>query len=557
MYEKKNYQQIVDTILDHIVRGHSEEKFVFLKSERLYPLSSLPKNKIPFDFEISGYHQSKFQIFEFKRDFDYDSDQNSIFWIESDNSLKPDEKSIFILSYFFEKTSGLSDTNPGSILRTLVEGISKELELLYQDMDGIYESGFIETASGRSLDMVVSLLGIVRKPSTKSSGQVTFSRLTPPEEVQTEDVYIYEKSNTKASFTLKNKNIARIISVEGKSDNKKHKFEIEVDYVLDDNSNIVFNQSDYSKVPDFGSEIIIKYSFYKPVFIPKNTVVSTGPQPNNNKTIKFVTLHDVFIERIVDASGEELWEATVDVESEQPGYDNNVNSGMVTIMTKPPVGVEKVINRMRISGALGVESDESLRNRAKKILDEKGKATVDSLRTALESIEGVRLEPVIVDMYEGVIGIVKIIVDGGSEDEIKRTIERTKAAGIRVEFERPVPVYADIDITVILEKDVIDKPLLVQKIQDTIKDFVSQKSIGETIIINQIISIILSDPNIYDIKKLDIVLSKETNNGKDKTSRNFESIVLTKGENIQLLFNEILVIKNINITIKNVIRNDK
>ena len=72
--------------------------------------------------------------------------------------------------------SRLTDTNIGSVSRTLIETVGREISTLYNEMEVAYNAGFIDTASGNALDMVVSILGIQRKSAQFATGTVTFSR---------------------------------------------------------------------------------------------------------------------------------------------------------------------------------------------------------------------------------------------------------------------------------------------------------------------------------------------------------------------------------------------
>ena len=56
----------------------------------------------------------------------------------------------------------ITDLNVGSVARTLVEALSKELALLYAQLNLAYDSAFVETAAGASLDRVVALLSYER-----------------------------------------------------------------------------------------------------------------------------------------------------------------------------------------------------------------------------------------------------------------------------------------------------------------------------------------------------------------------------------------------------------
>jgi uncharacterized phage protein gp47/JayE len=70
----------------------------------------------------------------------------------------------------------LTDVNVGSVVRTLVEAVSTELALVYAQLNLAYESAFLETATGSSLDRVVALLGYSRFRAGRPVGSVRFGR---------------------------------------------------------------------------------------------------------------------------------------------------------------------------------------------------------------------------------------------------------------------------------------------------------------------------------------------------------------------------------------------
>jgi uncharacterized phage protein gp47/JayE len=82
-----------------------------------------------------------------------------------------------------ERKDTLTDTQIGSVTRTLLETFGREIATLYDEMDVAYNAGFIDTAHGNSLDMVVSILGIQRKSAQFATGTVTFSRRNPVQDV--------------------------------------------------------------------------------------------------------------------------------------------------------------------------------------------------------------------------------------------------------------------------------------------------------------------------------------------------------------------------------------
>ncbi len=81
------------------------------------------------------------------------------------------------------RKSQLTDINIGSVSRTFLETVGREISTLYDEMETAYNAGFIDTASGNALDMVVSILGIQRKSAQFATGTATFSRRTAGQDV--------------------------------------------------------------------------------------------------------------------------------------------------------------------------------------------------------------------------------------------------------------------------------------------------------------------------------------------------------------------------------------
>ena len=75
--------------------------------------------------------------------------------------------------------TALTDAAGGSVVRTLMEVFAREMAVCYEQLDLVYRSAYLDTASGASLNYVVALLGIQRRPPGHIEGQVTFSRSQP------------------------------------------------------------------------------------------------------------------------------------------------------------------------------------------------------------------------------------------------------------------------------------------------------------------------------------------------------------------------------------------
>lgn len=85
-----------------------------------------------------------------------------------------------------QRTSVLTDFEEGSVVRSLFESFSYELALLYEQMDLVYQAGFVDTAAGANLDRVVAVLGITRNEPDFAAGEIAFERDPGSED----DIYI-------------------------------------------------------------------------------------------------------------------------------------------------------------------------------------------------------------------------------------------------------------------------------------------------------------------------------------------------------------------------------
>lgn len=82
-----------------------------------------------------------------------------------------------------ERSPVVSDFEVGSVARTLYESFSYELALLYEKMDKVYLSGFVDTAQGVHLEQVVAVLGISRGLPDFATGTVEFIRDAGKEDI--------------------------------------------------------------------------------------------------------------------------------------------------------------------------------------------------------------------------------------------------------------------------------------------------------------------------------------------------------------------------------------
>ena len=516
-YTRKPYQEIVQDILDQITKGLTKEKLVFRARQLDYLLTSRPREII----SIEGIAASRKHIFEKGQDYVFLEDRGVLTW---KGKVKPDEGTVFQVTYAFKEPSGLTDTSPGSVLRTIVESISKELDFVYEQMDGVYKSAFIDTAAGNALDHVAAIIGMERKPPTRAMGHVSFWRNSDPPDVSiSNETILYDG---REQYPLNEGPLKIITAARGIVKGIQFSFTKGIDFDMDKQKNSLLWLVGGAK-PDTNTPFSVDYVVHERILLPRGMLVSTVASQQADVKL-FETMHEAALQK----SETGKWEADVQVRSLAAGQQGNVIAGTITLMPKPAIGVEHIINRSKLAGGTDLESDEALKSRAKQALELAGKATLGSLRAALESVEGIQSAPRIKENPDGIIGLVKVVIDGGAEEDINRAIEDTRAAGIRVEFYRPKIVSLDFDITVIPKSQNMSPTqteLLKSLIAARIRDFVSALRIDEDLVYYQLLSAILGIEGVRDIKQMTIEIYKD---GAKVSTSSKDNVIASEDENL-------------------------
>jgi hypothetical protein len=165
---ERPYLEIVDDILTAMVGGVVNERIVFDLKSDLYPLAE-PASAVR---GITGTAKGERVAFQGELDFQFSAPDNAIVWLDG---TRPDDETAFFVDYLRrDSRSPLSDINVGSVTRTLSEAIGREIATVYQQILETYKAAFLETAAGRSLELVVAILGITRKTGELAEGLVTF-----------------------------------------------------------------------------------------------------------------------------------------------------------------------------------------------------------------------------------------------------------------------------------------------------------------------------------------------------------------------------------------------
>lgn len=362
---------------------------------------------------------------------------------------------------FGEKINLTERTPLGIILRL----IAWSLGLISQLAENVYNSAFVDTAKGVSLDRVVKRIGIRRHKADYARGFI------------------------------------RVTGTNGKL--------IPSDFRVRTNSGIVFATTEAATISETGT-----------VMIPI---------------------------RALDI-----------------GTSGNVPENTITVVVNPNGDVQSVTNPQRTEGGRERETDLELRERYDLSLSKGGSSTVESIRSTLLQLTGVR--GCIVEENDSLLekeGIppkaVAPIVFGGSDQEIAVTIKATKAGGIQswgetevtvidsmgnpqiIGFTRPteVPIYINVTLST-NENFPVDgkthvRSKLIQSIggQDADETIYDGLGLEENVVHSRLISSVYQVPGIEDV---------ELTLGEDPLNMSEGNILISKWQVAQTDWQKVTVI---------------
>jgi uncharacterized phage protein gp47/JayE len=176
---ERPYQEIADDVLTAIVGGVVNEPHIFDVRVAEYSLSE-PADPLRGVRGITGTANKKHRTFQPGTDYHFvpgtDTEPAQVRWLMN-GGVYPDHGTEFLVDYYRpDSPSPLTDINVGSVTRTLAEAVSRELAIVYEQINLAYLSGFIDWATAKSLDFVVAILGVTRKTADFAEGTVTFFR---------------------------------------------------------------------------------------------------------------------------------------------------------------------------------------------------------------------------------------------------------------------------------------------------------------------------------------------------------------------------------------------
>ena len=175
-FRRRTYPELMDNILTRLIGGIAAESYPFppansKQAPYRHPLERPPVKKI-----TSVYGMRNGNSYAFKQEVDFILlDEQVLEWV--DGGALPDPGSTFQVNYFTGSTnSPITDIHVGSVARTLMEATALEMAGLYAQMQVVYDAAFLDTASGKSLDHVVALLGVDRALAGHNTATLEFKR---------------------------------------------------------------------------------------------------------------------------------------------------------------------------------------------------------------------------------------------------------------------------------------------------------------------------------------------------------------------------------------------
>jgi uncharacterized phage protein gp47/JayE len=415
------YQSLVESLQDSLLLGVEQPASIdilFRSGNTAYAIKGAGPVSGLAD-QVTGFVAGKPAVFNLGQHYTYAVGQ--LVWQPLDASDPdlaagwfPDDNSRLSVGYFYrDLPSGITDFNAGSVAGTLVRSVSRELKLLYEQMDQAYQRAFIDYAQGVALDNVVALLGISRNLALPAQGAVTFSLKKAPRN----DVVIPVGT--------------RVADARGR-----------LFKVTQAGAIAAVAEDSFSPAATVlhASQVIASLvgATIKGTSTRLATVDSAPGKPfgNDGQTVTLATAPPAGSTVVLDYLAKTP-KVTVPVVALDNGPEGNLGSGSLTVMPTPPRGVDGgVTNELPLTGGEAAEADDPLRERAKHALERAGNATLNAIRYAVLNVDGVDSVEVRDFSIDPAIPLGEVWVrfaTGKPEiaTDVNDVVDKTRAAGIK------------------------------------------------------------------------------------------------------------------------------
>lgn len=177
-FRRRTYPEVLENLLTSLTGGVASESQPFPPPGQSTAPYTLALQQPPAADVVSVWGARDGQPHEFRKGADYKlSDDGRSVVLPDKGAELPDPASLLYVNYVPAGAAAeLTDLQVGSVLRTLCETTALELGRIYALLESVYQSGFVDTATGDALDNVVALLGIERVRGGRPAGEVELTR---------------------------------------------------------------------------------------------------------------------------------------------------------------------------------------------------------------------------------------------------------------------------------------------------------------------------------------------------------------------------------------------
>lgn len=175
-FRRRDYPELLEGILTSLAGGIAAEAHAWPPegdaARARFDLAAPPASRV-----VAVYGARNGLSFRFAAGTDWELSPDGTALVWQPKGQRPDEGSVVEVSYLRrDDRSAITDLEIGGVARTIVEAVARETAQLHAELQGVYESAFVDTASGSALDNVVALVGIDRVPAGRARATIRFRR---------------------------------------------------------------------------------------------------------------------------------------------------------------------------------------------------------------------------------------------------------------------------------------------------------------------------------------------------------------------------------------------
>lgn len=421
-------------------------------------------------------------------------------------------------------TSVVTDFEVGSVARTIYESFAYELALLYEKMQLVYLSAFVDTARGQQLDQVVAVLGITRGEPDFAEGMIQFERDVGNEEIVIPIGTLVATEDTPESPKKAYQTIERA-TISGSENIRKVKIqavERGEEWNTDANSIVVMPKP----IPGIKSitnpEAVVLTGKRRETDEDlreraKNALISSG-----KATILSIQNTLLSLPEVKDVKVQESFHfATGQVTVERTGGTEDILIPKSTLIKADVEGVEKSFKTLEKVLFLGASTSftinvEAIREGRQGEIQDPSAATWSFDEEALNTDLKIKVEaPIELEDF----GIIRVIVDGpeidtdpGKKEEITQAIDEVRAAGIFVLLQRAEKIQLDAVFRVAFSSALNLTPEehleREQEVRSAIIRFFDQLRMGQSILFARLIKEVLSLEGLENMEDFSITTTE-------------------------------------------------